>query len=60
LDGSIHSSPRNSDSLPRDSTSRSHVEIPKPLVDEESPETFVRRVEEVVGKGEIASVLALR
>ena len=61
LDGSnFHASPRTSDSLPRSSLSRSHIEIPKPLINEESPEAFVGRLEEIVGKSDIAGVLASR
>jgi hypothetical protein len=47
-------------SSPRPSTSKNSMEIPKPLIDEESPDHYVHRLSEAVNKGDIASVLASR
>lgn len=58
--GDHSTSPRTSVNLTRSSLSRSAVEIPKPKEDEESPEDFLNRLEEVVSKAEIAHVLAGR
>lgn len=42
------------------SISRAPAEIPKPQVDEESPDTYVERLLSVVSKAEVAGVLASR
>lgn len=60
-DDKLVSSPtQTSPSLPRSSLSKSAVEIPKPRTGEESPEVFLRRLEEAVSKAEIANILAAR
>lgn len=63
----FHSSPADTSNelIPSASSSNSsrpslHKEIPKPRVDEESPEVYVSRLAEAVSKGEIAAVLASR
>lgn len=58
--GDHNTSPRTSVNLTRSSLSKSTVEIPKPKEDEETPEEFLSRLEEVVSKAEIANVLAGR
>lgn len=56
--GDHSTSPRTSVNLTRSSLSKSAVEIPKPKEDEETPEEFLSRLEEIVSKAEIANVLA--
>jgi len=60
-----HTQPTNSPdtstiSSPRPSTSKQSIDIPKPRVDEESPEQYVGRLMETVPKSDIATVLASR
>ncbi|KAI0068462.1 hypothetical protein BV25DRAFT_1846549 [Artomyces pyxidatus] len=43
---------------PRNSTSKSHVQVPKPKEGEESPELYLSRLIDAVSKAEIASALA--
>ena len=45
---------------PRLSISKPSVEIPKPHVDEESPDVYLERLLSIVSKAEIAGVLASR
>jgi hypothetical protein len=45
---------------PRPSLSRPPVEVPKPQMDEESPDAYLERLLNIVSKAEIAGVLASR
>jgi hypothetical protein len=45
---------------PRPSISRPPVEVPKPQIDQESPDTYLERLLNVVSKAEVAGVLASR
>ncbi|KAF9650747.1 hypothetical protein BDM02DRAFT_3111798 [Thelephora ganbajun] len=45
-------------SSPRPSTSKQSIDIPKPRIDEESPEQYVDRLTETVPKSDIVTVLA--
>ncbi|KDQ63793.1 hypothetical protein JAAARDRAFT_29838 [Jaapia argillacea MUCL 33604] len=55
----VTSSPSSSTGpSPRPSLSRPSVEIPRPRLDDESPELYLQRVMEAVSKAEVASVLA--
>ena len=47
-------------SSPRPSLNRSSISIPKPQVDEESPQFYLSRLSEAVSKAEIAGILASR
>ncbi|KAJ7630641.1 hypothetical protein FB45DRAFT_916156 [Roridomyces roridus] len=59
----IHESPRNSptrsaSNSPRTSLNKTPVVIPKPEVDHESPELYLRRLLLAVSKAEVAGILA--
>lgn len=48
------------DNSPRPSTSKKPIDVPKPQVNDESPETYLDRLLTIVSKAEIAGVLASR
>ena len=50
----------NKDNSPRPSTSKKPIYVPKPQVDDESPETYLDHLLTIVNKAEIAGVLASR
>ena len=56
----LSASPSSSRDSSRPSLSKRSLEIPKPNVEDESPEEYLSRLTEAVSKGEIATVLASR
>lgn len=56
----LSASPSSSRDSSRPSLSKRSLEIPKPNVEDESPEEYLHRLTEAVSKGEIATVLASR
>ena len=50
----------NKDNPPRPSTSKKPIDVPKPQVDDESPETYLDHLLTIVNKAEITGVLASR
>lgn len=50
----------SSNNSPRPSISKKSIEVPKPQMGEESPDAYLERLLAVVGKAEIAGVLASR
>jgi hypothetical protein len=58
---SLHaSSPVGSATSPNPSYNRTHVEVVKPQIGEESPEIYLHRLSAAVSKAEIATILASR